>query len=88
MHRYEMTDDGHLLGTVTYRVLDDGPPEVRELEHTDVEPDHRGEGVGGELAAGVIALVREAGIGAVVTCEYLQSWMTKHPEARDVMVDR
>lgn len=87
-NRYVLTDGDEELGYVLYSVLDGGPPEVRNLRHTVVDPTHRGEGVGGALAAGVIDLVRDAGIRVVVTCEYFQSWLEKHPEAYDVVVER
>ncbi len=87
-HRYVLADGAEELGYVLYEVLDPGPPEVRSLRHTVVEPAHRGEGVGGVLAAGVVDLVRDAGIRVVVKCEYFESWLTKHPEAHDVVVER
>ncbi|MBS1836518.1 MAG: N-acetyltransferase [Actinobacteria bacterium] len=87
-HRYVLTDGSCELGHVLYTVLDPGPPELRNLRHTVVEPEHRGDGLGGVLAAGVIDLVRDAGIRVVLTCEYLQHWLSKHPEAHDVVVER
>lgn len=86
-HRYELIDDGRLLGFVSYRLIDEGPPEVRDLEHTVVEQHHRGEGVGGAIAAAVMESIRSEGIRAVVTCDYLRSWLEKHPESNDVVVE-
>lgn len=84
-HRYELTDDGELLGFVTYRTIEDGPPEVRDLRHTEVSPAHRGQGTADALATEVLALLRDAGIRAVVTCDYLRGWAQRHPEANDVV---
>jgi len=57
-----------------------------ELVHTEVAPALRGRGVGEALAQGAIEHARAEGLRIVATCPYVQHWLAKHPEHRDLVV--
>lgn len=57
-----------------------------ELVHTEVAPALRGRGVGEALAHGAVDHARAKGLRIVATCPYVQRWLAKHPEHRDLVV--
>lgn len=52
------------------------------LEHTEVPPEGRGQGVGDALIRAALAFARERGLGVVATCPYAQRWLAGHPDER------
>jgi uncharacterized protein len=78
-HRFELEVEGK-TAFVTYRKS----PGAIALLHTEVPPELGGKGVGSRLARGVLDLVRASGIKAEVRCDFLQSYIEKHPEYRDL----
>jgi len=77
-----VTDDGTVAGYLDYRRRDGTLIAV----HTEVDPAFEGQGIGGQIAEGVVALVRETGEKLRPDCEFIASWLEKHPEADDVVV--
>jgi uncharacterized protein len=63
-------------------------PHTLELVHTEVAPTLRGRGVGEALAEAAIASARAEGLSIVPTCPYVQRWLAKHPEHRDLVITR
>jgi uncharacterized protein len=55
---------------------------VLDLQHTDVPPSARGEGVGDALVRAALAWAREHGERVMATCPYVQRWFKAHPEER------
>ncbi len=49
-NRYELRLGDEVVGVVTY-VESDG---VRDLQHTEISPEHEGEGLGSRMATGVL----------------------------------
>jgi hypothetical protein len=80
--RYELRVDDSLAGFVQYRLGDDG--KVITLVHTEVLDAFQGKGLAGVLAKGTLDDVRKRGLAAVVECEYLRSWIGKHPDYADL----
>ena len=70
-------------GELVYKRI---PPRTLELVHTDVAPALRGRGVAEALVEGAMAHAREEALSVVATCPYVQRWLAKHPEHRDLMV--
>jgi uncharacterized protein len=78
-------------------VLEDGTPagyahfrregSTYTFDHTVVEPDHEGEGIGGRLATGVMEFVRERGGTVVPECSFIHGYMRKHPETHDLLAE-
>jgi predicted GNAT family acetyltransferase len=79
-NRFELSLDG---GTALVAYRRDGERLV--LVHTEVPAEFGGQGVGSKLAKGVFELLRASGRKAVVRCEFLQGWLTKHPDYNDVV---
>lgn len=77
--RLRALQDGRQIGKIDYFVLDQ-PPTARVGVHTEVDPDHQGEGIAGKLATEFYRLAAEAGQGVVPLCPYLKRWSLAHPE--------
>ncbi|MFC1403845.1 MULTISPECIES: GNAT family N-acetyltransferase [Streptacidiphilus] len=77
--RLRALQDGQQIGKIDYFVLDQ-PPTARVGVHTEVDPDHQGEGIAGKLAAEFYRRAAEAGQGVVPLCPYLKRWSLAHPE--------
>ena len=56
--------------------------DVLDLQHTEVPPAGRGQGVGDALVRAALAYARERGARVMATCPYVQSWLRRHPEER------
>jgi predicted GNAT family acetyltransferase len=75
-HRYELRDEEAVIGVLTYRLPDD---QHVDLVHTEVQEEYGGRGLAGRLVAYAIADVSAQGKRVVPHCEYVQSWLKKHP---------
>lgn len=73
--RYELAIDGH-IAFVDYKRT----PERLVLVHTEVPKELGGRGVGSALARGVFEIVRNQGLRVEVRCDFLRSFLEKHPE--------
>jgi uncharacterized protein len=63
-------------------------PHTLELVHTEVDPKLRGLGVAEALAEAAIEHARLHGLHVVPTCPYVQHWLAKHTEHKDLVVAR
>jgi predicted GNAT family acetyltransferase len=72
-------------GELWYRRI---PPRTLELVHTEVAPTLRGRGVGDALAEAAMAYARAEDLSIVATCPFVQQWLAKHPEHRDLVLQR
>jgi predicted GNAT family acetyltransferase len=78
--RYEAVDEaGVLAGFVDY--VDHRGNRV--LVHTEVDDAFEGQGVGSTLARAALDQSLESGLGVVVTCPFIKTWVEKHPEYAD-----
>lgn len=75
-------DGDTALGSVAYVRA---APDVIYLQHTGVEAEAQGRGVGTALFEHVVAWARETGTRLVVQCPYLRKKFLKNPETRDVL---
>ncbi|ACZ29204.1 acetyltransferase-like protein [Xylanimonas cellulosilytica DSM 15894] len=88
-----VTDDPS--GSVVVATLDDGTVAGRAFydrrgttvtfTHTEVDPAFGGQGIGSQLAAGALGLVRQAGGTVVPLCPFIRAYMAKHPEHDDLL---
>ncbi len=91
MHRYELLEDGELLGYLSYtdRPVDDGggdgAPMLRDLQHTVISSDHRGRGLGSVLVPAVLEDLRSRGARIIPTCPFVRSWLEEHPGDQDLV---
>lgn len=74
-------DDGTVAGDAYYHRRGT----VVTFTHTEVDPSFEGQGIGSRLAAGALALVREAGETVVPLCPFIRAYMAKHPEHDDLL---
>lgn len=78
--RYELVVGGG-LAFIDYRR--DG--RIVTMTHAEVPPALRGGGLGAELVAGALALVRERGEKVVPLCSFVAHYMRRHPEVHDLL---
>jgi predicted GNAT family acetyltransferase len=78
--RYELREDGALLGVAEYVARG----EVLHVHHTEIIPARRNHGLGEQLVAGMLADVRERGGRVVPTCWFVADYFRDHPEAADL----
>jgi len=73
-HRYELTEDGTVVGFVSYRI--DGG--VIDLVHTEVDPEHGGRGLAGLLVAAALDDARRRGLSVLPHCPYVRRYIDEH----------
>jgi predicted GNAT family acetyltransferase len=66
---------------VTYR-LGAG---VITLQHTETPLQARGQGVASKLINGTLDVVRARGLKVIPNCSFVQAYIAKHPEDRDLI---
>lgn len=79
-HRYELTLDGSVAGTLFYQDRDG----QRILVHTEVDPGHEGEGLGSTLVRSALDDIRARGLKLVVVCPFVRKYLERHPEQKDL----
>jgi predicted GNAT family acetyltransferase len=80
LSRFELTSGG-VTAFLNYR-LDDG---VITLQHTETPVEARGRGLASQLVQGVLENVRTRGLKIVPRCAFVQAYLVKHPEYRDLL---
>jgi hypothetical protein len=80
-HRFDIRLAGERVGLVTYR--DDGG--IRTFVHTEVQPDHEGQGLAGQLVGHALDETRTAGLRVVPECSYVSAFIERHPEYADLV---
>ena len=79
--RYELLDDGEVVGFADYR--DDGTQVL--FPHTVINPDRRGGGLGAVLVRHALDDVRAKGRTIVPTCWFVAEFVDLHPEYADLV---
>jgi predicted GNAT family acetyltransferase len=74
-------DDGTVAGGAYY----ERHAGVVIFTHTEVDPAFEGQGIGSQLAAGALGLVRDAGAKIVPLCPFIRAYVGKHPEYDDLL---
>jgi predicted GNAT family acetyltransferase len=74
--RYVIYDGDRRAGHVTYR----REPGKLALDHTEVDEDFEGQGVGSVLIKHVLDEAREEGVDVLPFCSFVRSWIGRHPE--------
>ena len=80
--RYELHDEGQLLGFTEYHERDDG---VLVFPHTVITSPKRGAGYGSTLVQGALDDVRSKGRTIVAQCPFVQRCVTEHPDYQDLL---
>jgi predicted GNAT family acetyltransferase len=81
--RYELRLGDTLAGLIAYR----SEPGTVVLVHTDVDPAFEGRGLGGRLVEGALDDIRARGLLLVPLCPFVATWIGRHPEYADLVVD-
>lgn len=79
--RFEIVVDGELAGFAAYRLRDGAVI----LTHTEIDPRHRGDGLGARLAQGTLDTLRERGARVVPSCSFIADYIARHPEYADLV---
>jgi predicted GNAT family acetyltransferase len=75
-HRFEIFVDDELAGFTVYRAR----PGIRAFIHTEIEPSHEGEGLGGQLVKAALDAAREANEEVLPFCPFVNDYISKHEE--------
>jgi predicted GNAT family acetyltransferase len=81
-HRFELAVDGH-VAKAWYRLS----PGIITFTHTDVPPELEGRGIGSRLARAALDSARAEGLKVVPLCPFIASWIERHPDYADLVVD-
>ena len=79
--RYELLVDGRVTGVADYE--DTG--ETLVFFHTEVDPDQRGQGLGGTLVQGALDDVHRSGRKIVARCPFVAHFLAEHPDYKDLV---
>jgi uncharacterized protein len=80
--RYELLDDGHLVGFTEYHERDDG---VLVFPHTVITSPKRGGGYGSTLVQRALDGVRARGRTIVAECPFVKTFVEEHPDYQDLL---
>jgi uncharacterized protein len=83
--RYELHVGAELAGFVRYQLR--SRDTVISLLHTEIEPAFQGAGLAAHLARYSLDDARERGLAVLPFCQYIRSWIKKHPEYTDLVPD-
>ena len=75
--RFELVDDGVVIGIADYSVQGD----VAVMPHTVIDPDRRGQGLGDVLLAGALPELVGRGLRIDARCWFVADYLQRHPEA-------
>lgn len=82
--RYELLLDGDVVGEIRYRLR----PDAIALVHTEVSASLEGRGLGAQLVRAVLEDLRARGLQIVPICPFVRSYIKRHPEYEDLVVER
>ena len=80
-HRFELLIDGQVAGFADYRERDGAVVVV----HSEVDPAHRGRGLGRVLAGQTLDALRERGAKVVPACPFFARYVADHPEYAEIV---
>ena len=80
-HRFEID-----LGDGSFAFAEYTLPEGKIMfTHTEVPPEHEGEGLGSTLIRAGLASARERGLKVIPICPFFAAYMQKHGEVQDLL---
>jgi len=83
-NRYELRVGDEVVGVAEYILV---PKRDRiVLTHTEVDPQRKGEGLGGAIAQGVLDDIRGRGLLVQPLCPFIAAYIARHPEYADIVV--
>ncbi|MEV7626601.1 GNAT family N-acetyltransferase [Actinoplanes sp. NPDC089786] len=82
-HRFELIVDGAQAGLAAYRVRDG----ITVITHSEVDPAHQGQGLGGRLARLTLDHLRSTGARVVPACPFFAKYVSAHHDWDDILED-
>lgn len=79
-HRFDLSLSGRRIGVAEYA----DHAGRRHFVHTEVAPAYGGQGMAGILIGAALDETRETGLRVVPECEFVQAFIDKHPEYKDI----
>lgn len=76
--------DGRTAGYAHYRKRSE---DTYVFDHTVVDDQYEGQGVGSRLARGVVEFARDHDLRIVPQCSFIRAYFVEHPEDQDVLAD-
>lgn len=80
-NRFDLLVDGTVGGFAAYHVRDGRVI----ITHSEVDPAHRGEGLGSELAVGTLDQLRDRGATVVTMCPFFHRYVSQHHDWDDIL---
>jgi predicted GNAT family acetyltransferase len=80
--RYELWDDGSMVGVADYRPGSEG---VLVFPHTEIATHRRGEGLGERLVRAALDDVRERGLRIVPACWFVDDFVRNNPDYAELV---
>lgn len=80
-HRYEAALDGKLAAFAEYNLLS----EAIMFTHTEVLPEHEGQGIGSAIAKHVLDDARARGLHVIPVCQFIAGYIRKHRDYADLV---
>lgn len=79
--KFYIDDNGSEIGELLYTQIND---KVFSIDHTFVDPEYRGQGLGDDLVEAAIAYARQNDEKIVPICPFSKKYMMEHPEVQDI----
>ena len=82
-HRVEaVLEDGRVAGFAEYRPRSET---VLSFTHTEVDDEFEGQGIGSQLARGVVQTARDEEFSILPSCSFLREYIRTHEDTQDVL---
>lgn len=82
--RFELFVDGSRVGVLDYDIVGHSIT----LVHTEIDPANRGQQLGGALVHGALDDIRGRDLSVEPACSFVQHYIARHPEYRDLLEER
>ena len=82
--KFFIEGDGNQIGLMTYRKSGDG---IIMIDHTEVDSNHRGEGLGEDLVAAGVEYARKNNLRIVATCPFAKKIIDDNPVFQDILAE-
>lgn len=81
---FRAVEDGDIAGTITYKWLADN---TIEIDHTEVDIDREGEGIGGKLVNAVVEFAKEKNAKINAVCKFAKAILSKMDNVEDLLIE-
>jgi predicted GNAT family acetyltransferase len=83
--RYELVEDGAVIGYAAFRADLRARDGVVVMPHTVIDAHRRGHGLGARLVQGALDDLRQRGKRVVPSCWYVAEFIDGHPDYADLL---